>query len=286
MDEISHQVRSKSEDVSAGCSIFAANRSIGRVALAVGANATHTRRTQVREEGSLRVRFPNAAPHLLEAVIINTAGGMTGGDDFSIKISLGAGANLLAGTAAAEKIYRSTGPDSTIAVAIDAAEGSCCLWLPQETILFNKARLSRRIDVDLRGNASLVMAEAVVFGRSAMGETVQAGRLIDRWRVRRDGRLIFADSIRIDGAIGEKLAASAVGAGGVAVATVLITPGDEEKVAAVRALAGQYLGEVGISGWNGIALARLCARDGATLRHDLSTLLTALRTPLPRLWLQ
>lgn len=146
---------------------FAANRSTGRVAIAVGADAIRTRRTHVREEGSLRVRFPNGAPHLLEAVVINTAGGMTGGDDFSIKISLGAGANLLAGTAAAEKIYRSTGPDATIAVDIDATRDSRCLWLPQETILFNQARLSR--------NASLVMAEAVVFGRSAMGETVQAG---------------------------------------------------------------------------------------------------------------
>lgn len=286
MDEPLHQVQDTLRGLNAGRRVFAANRSTGRVALTVGADASRTRRTHVREEGSLRVRFPNAAPHLLEAVVINTAGGMAGGDDFSIKISLGAGATLLAGTAAAEKIYRSTGPDTTIAVGIDAAGDSCCLWLPQETILFNDARLSRRIDIDLASNASLVMAEAVVFGRSAMGETVQAGRLVDRWRVRRDGRLIFAESIRIGGAINEKLAAPAIAAGGIAVATVLVTPGDEEKVAAVRALAGQFFGEVGISGWNGIALARLCARDGGALRHDLSALLTALRTPLPRLWLQ
>jgi urease accessory protein len=273
-------------DLNAGRNIFAANRSTGRIALAVDADAGRTRRTHVREEGSLRVRFPNAAPQLLEAVVINTAGGMAGGDNFSIKISLGAGANLLAGTAAAEKIYRSTGPDTTVALAIDAASDSSCLWLPQETILFNRARLSRRIDIDLASNAALVMAEAVVFGRSAMNETVQAGRLVDRWRVRRNGRLIFAESIRIDGAIGEKLAAPAIAAEGIAVATVLRTPGDEEKVAAIRALASQYLGEVGISGWNGIALARLCARDGAALRQDLSALLTAVRVPLPRLWLQ
>ena len=286
MDERVHQVRNTVVNLKATRDVFAANRATGRIALAVAADDNCTQRTRVHEEGSLRVRFPNAAPHLLEAMVINTAGGMTGGDEFSIKISLGAGAHLLAGTAAAEKIYRSTGPNTTIALAINAAAGSRCLWLPQETILFSRARLSRRIDVDLASDASLIMAEAVVFGRSAMGETVQEGRLIDRWRVRRGDRLIFAESTRIDGAIGEKLTAAAVAAGGIAVATVLVTPGDEDRVAAVRSLADQFLGEVGISAWNGIALARLCARNGAALRHDLVILLTALGAPLPRLWLQ
>jgi len=266
--------------------VFAANRASGGVTLAVGAALGRTLREAVHEHGSLRVRFPNAAAGLLEAVLINTAGGMTGGDAFSVKLSLGPDSTLLAGTAAAEKIYRSTGPDTCVSVAIEAAAGSRCLWLPQETILFDNARLTRRIDVDLAEGASLLMAEAVVFGRSAMGEAVRQGRLIDRWRVRRGGRLIFADSVRLDGAIGDTLARPAVGAGAVAIATVLLAPGDEAKVAAVRALDDSFAGEVGISAWNGITVARLCARDGATLRHDLTALLAALGTPVPRLWLQ
>src|SRR5262252_3642455 len=100
---------------------IAANRAVGRIALRVGANGSRTRRVGVHEAGSLRVRFPNASRDLMEAVLINTAGGMTGGDDFSIRISLGPGAQLIAGTAAAEKIYRSTGADATIALEIDAA---------------------------------------------------------------------------------------------------------------------------------------------------------------------
>jgi urease accessory protein len=273
-------------DLTASADIFAANRAAGRIALTLGVSGGYTRRTRLYEHGSLRVRFPNSLPDTLEAVIINTAGGMTGGDDFAIKIALGAGASLLAGTAAAEKIYRSTGPDASIALAIDAAAGSRCLWLPQETILFNRARLSRRIDVNLAADASLVMAEAVVLGRSAMGETVDEGSLIDRWRVRRGGRLIFAESVRLDGAIGGKLAKPVVASGGIAFATVLVTPGDEAKVAAVRAIDERFLGEVGISTWNGITLARLCARDGAALRHDLAAILAALGTNVPRLWLQ
>jgi urease accessory protein len=244
------------------------------------------RRARVHEAGSLRVRFPNTTLERLEAVLINTAGGMAGGDDFAVKLALGPGACLVAGTAAAEKIYRSAGPDTTVSLDIQASPASRCFWLPQETILFDRARLSRRIEADLDDDASLIMAEAVVFGRSAMGEAVEEGRLVDRWRVRRGGRLIFAESIRLEGAVGAALAKPAVAAGAIAIATVLVTPAGDDVAAAVRALTDRFIGEVGVSAWNGLALARLCARDGATLRHDLTMLLTALGAPLPRLWLQ
>jgi len=265
---------------------LAANRARGEIDLTVGADGIGTRRVAVREAGSLRIRFPNAPPEMLEAVLINTGGGMTGGDAFSIRISLGAGAQLLAGTAAAEKIYKSTGANTAVKLAIDAADGSRCFWFPQETILFDLARLSRRIDVNMAAGATLMMAEAIVFGRSAMGEAVHEGHFTDHWRIRRGDRLLFAENVRLSGMIASKLARPAIAAGGVAVATVLAVPGDEEMVTAARARDELFLGEVGISAWNGIAVARLCASDGAALRHDLALLLSAFGAPLPRLWLQ
>jgi urease accessory protein len=265
--------------------IFAANRATGYIALSVAASAGRTRRTRVHEDGSLRVRFPNAASEVLEAVIVNTGGGMTGGDRFAVEIALAPGARLIAGTAAAEKIYRSTGPDAEMNVKLDIGDGAQLAWLPQETILFDRARLARRIDVDLSESGSLLMAEAVVFGRAAMGEAMVQGFFADRWRVRRGGMLVFADSARLDGAVAQKLAAPASAAGGIAIATVLVAPFDDGKLAAVRALADQFAGEVGISEWGGIAVARLCAKDGAALRHDLITVLAALGAQVPRLWL-
>lgn len=265
--------------------IFAANRATGHLALRVAASAGRTRRTRVHEDGSLRVRFPNAAGDALEAVIVNTGGGMTGGDRFAVEIALGEGAKVVAGTAAAEKIYRSSGPDAEMNVRLEVGDGARLAWLPQETILFDRARLARRIDVALATNASLVMAEAVVFGRSAMGEAMREGFFIDCWRVHRTGKLVFADSARLDGAIAAKLGQPASGAGGIAIATVLVTPAGDGTLAAVRALSEQFTGEVGISSWNGIAVARLCAKDGAALRHDLIAVLAALGAPVPRLWL-
>jgi len=270
------------DTVSASQQIFAANRASGRVALTVAAQGGVTRRARVQEHGSLRVRFPNAAD-ALEAVIVNTGGGMTGGDCFSIAMTVGEGGRLIAGTAAAEKIYRSTGPDAEMDMTLDVHAGGHLSWLPQETILFDHARLSRRIEIDLAEGASLIVAEAVVFGRAAMGEAMRDGFFTDRWRLRRDGRLMFADAALLDGAISERLSAAAVAAGGIAVASVLIAPAGEATIAAVRAL--EFAGEAGISAWNGLALARLVARDGAALRRDLIAVLAALGHGVPRLWL-
>lgn len=264
--------------------IFAANRAEGRIALRVEADGGITRRSRLAEQGSLRVRFPGPTARELEAMLVNTAGGMAGGDRFAVEIAAGPGAGLVVGTAAAEKIYRSTGPATEVGVTLTLCAGARLAWLPQETILFDRARLNRRIDIAMEEGASLVLAEAIVLGRSAMGETVVEGELVDRWRVRVGSRLVFAESLRLAGAIAETLAAPAVAAGGCAVATVLLVPGTEREVAAVRAQS--FSGEVGMSSWNGIAVARLCARDGAVLRRDLAAVLAALDAgPLPKLWL-
>lgn len=265
---------------------FAANRARGRIALAVAWRAGRTRRTRVHEDGSLRIRFLNADADALEAVIVNTGGGMTGGDRFAVDVALEEGANLVVGTAAAEKIYRSTGVDGKVNVTLTVGANAKLAWLPQETILFDRARLKRRIEIDLADKASLLMVEAVVFGRAAMGEAMAEGLFADHWRLRRGGALIFAEATRLDGAIAAKLAAAASAKGGIAVATVLIAPGDAATTYVVRELEAQFAGEVGISAWNGFALARLCAKDGAALRHDLILMLAALKTPVPRLWLQ
>ena len=116
-----------------------------------------------------------------------------------------------------------------IDVKLDVAAGATLAWLPQETILFDRARLTRSIEVDLAPDARLFLAEAIVFGRSGMGEAVEEGALFDRWRVRRGGKLIYAEGVRLDGPIAQRLAETAVAKGGIAVATVLIVPGQRRN---------------------------------------------------------
>jgi urease accessory protein len=238
----------------------------------------------VHEAGALRVRCPGSPAPELEAVIVNTAGGMAGGDRFGIDIAVGRDARLVVTTAAAEKVYRTLGPTTDVGVTLAVADGGALAWLPRETILFDKARLKRTIDVELAGDARLVLAEAVVFGRSGMGETLEDGLLFDRWRIRHNGVLAYAETLRLDGPVARKLKEPAVANGGIAAATIVLIPGDDADVAAVRALS--LRGEAGASAWNGLAVIRLVAADGAALRHDMLAVLPAIRgTALPRLWL-
>jgi urease accessory protein len=161
-------------------------------------------------------------------------------------------------------------------VRLSVAPAGKLIWLPQETILFQEARLRRTVEIDLAADASLLFVEAVVFGRTAMGETVTDGELFDRWRARRSGELIFADTMRLDGTIGATLARAAVAAGHCAMASVLAVPADADALNRARGLS--FCGEAGISAWNGFMLARLVASDGAAL-------LATLHGSLPRLWM-
>jgi urease accessory protein len=265
---------------------FAANRARGRIALAVAANGGITHRARVREEGSLRVRCPTSSGGELEAVILNTAGGIAGGDRLDLDITVAPGARLVATSAAVEKIYRALDVTAQVGVKLRVGAGGSLAWLPQETILFDRAQLVRDIDVELHQDARLILAEAIVFGRSGMGEVVSEGRLIDRWRLRRDDRLIHAEAVRLEGSIAAQLNRWAVAKGAIAFATVLVAPGDDGVAASLRAASENFSSEVGISAWNGLAAARLCAPSGAALHRDLVSLLTAARgAPLPRLWL-
>jgi len=265
--------------------VFAANRAVGRIALKAEYGRGITQRKRLHEAGGLRMHFPGARSRELLAMLINTAGGIAGGDRFDLDIAAGDQARLAVSTTTAEKVYRSLGPKALIGIRLSAGAAASLAWLPQETILFDGARLERTIDIELAPDARLVFAEAVVFGRTGMGEAVKHGLLFDRWRVRRGGALVFAESVRLDGAIAARLGEAAVANGGAAIATVLIIPGGAETLATLRALEPKFRGEVGISAWNGLAVARLCAADGAALRHDLIALLATLRAgKLPHCW--
>ncbi|MBV9560687.1 MAG: urease accessory protein UreD [Bradyrhizobium sp.] len=271
---------------SGASAVFDANRARGAVAFEVCLQDGVTRRGALHEAGSLRVRFPSPEDAGLSAVFVNTAGGIAGGDRFDVEIAVGAGARLTLTTAAAEKVYRALGAPAELNITLKVADDAALAWLPQETILFDHARLSRRIDIDLAEGASLLLCEILVFGRAAMGERLRQGSLVDRWRLKRGGRLVFAETVRLEGDIGAQLDRPAIAAGAGAVATALMVPGDEALVERIREVSDSFGGEVGLSAWNGFAMARFCAQDVARLRADMVAVLgRAAGRPLPRLWL-
>jgi urease accessory protein len=238
------------------------------------------------ETGGLRWRFPRAT-HPCEAVIVNTGGGVAGGDSYRIALALAEGAAVEATTTAAEKIYRSDGPPAGIATTLALAARARLNWLPQETILFEGARLDRTLTIDIAADAELLAVEMLVFGRLAMGEARVEALIRDSWRLRRAGRLIFADATRLDHA-GASLDRPACGAGARAVATILASaPNIEARLADLRAAvdsAGDGV-EAGATAFEGLVVSRMLSASPSRLRDAAIAAIVAVtgREP-PRLW--
>ncbi|MET7248028.1 urease accessory protein UreD [Methylobacterium sp. EM32] len=267
-------------------------RSIGHVALSVARMpGGATRVTDLAESGPLRLRLPRPEPGPMEAVLLNSAGGIACGDRFTIEAQLARHADLVLTTTAAEKIYRSDGPVTRLDVALTLEPGAALAWLPQETILFDGARLARSFSAEMAADARLTLFEALVFGRAAKGEVMRDGRLADSWRLRRAGRLVYADTFRLDGTIADTLARRAVAGGARAMATLLhLAPDAESRLDQARDLieaAGResLAVEAGASAWNGMLVMRLLGAEIGPLRLAAARILEGFRgRPLPRVW--
>ncbi|MCJ2095547.1 urease accessory protein UreD [Methylobacterium sp. J-072] len=268
----------------------ARQRSTGRVHLRAGpfGGAGPTRIIDLSESGPSRLRFPRGEG-ALEAVLVNTAGGVACGDAFTIALDLAPGADLVLTTTAAEKIYRSDGPVSRIENRVTLGEGARLAWLPQETILFDRARVRRHFDADLAEGAALLAVEIVAFGRAARGERIQAGLFADAWRVRRAGRLVYADSFWLDGPISDLLTRPAIGGGARACATLLdVADGAEGRLDEARVLLEQATTpgiEAAASAWNGHLVIRALSEAVGPLRGLVARVLASYRDrPMPRVW--
>lgn len=244
-----------------------------------------TRLDRLYQSGAAKVKLPDVfGGEPTQAVLINTAGGLTGGDRMSAEVILGENCRAVVTTQACERIYRSVGGSAEVTTRLSVGEGGRLDWLPQETILFDGAWLSRKLQADLAPNAELLLVEAVIFGRAAHGETIRSGLFTDRWRIRRGGKLLFADDLRFDWANAELLGRPAVLAGASATATILLAAADPSRhLEPLRSIIGQA---GGASCWNGKLLARLTADSGAALRRTLIPALLALLdgAALPRIW--
>jgi len=270
----------------AGPAVLQRTTGDGRIAVDRVAGGGH-RVARLRQAGAAKILCPrNHQDRAFEAVLLNTAGGLAGGDAMRWEVSAGRAAELRATTQTAERVYRSNSGDARVATCLHVAAGAALEWLPQETILFDGGRLSRTLSIDLAGDSRLLAVEAVVFGRRAHGERVRCGSLRDRWRVRCDGRLIFADNVRIDGDIATLLDRPATLGGAQAFATLLLAGPARAPVDELRAMLPEGDGlEAGASALPHVTVVRLIAAHGDILRPALAGLLLALRgAALPRVW--
>ncbi len=266
-------------------------RARGALRLGLGLRDGQTVLRDLYQSGCLKARLPRRenGAHT-GAILLNTAGGIAGGDTLSLAVRLGAGAAATITTQAAERIYRAL-PDSApsrIETRLSVAEGAALEWLPQETILFNAANLARRVEIDLAVGALFLGVEMLVFGRAASGEVLRAGAVRDRVTVRREGRLVWQDTLLLSGDIAGKLARPAIGGGAASSALLLfVAPQAEAFLDPLREAWAGMNAECGASAWDGMLIGRVLAANGALLRAAIVAGLASLRgaRPLPRIWL-
>jgi len=258
-------------------------RAVGSLSLSVKARGQVSCIDRFRPSGSLRATFPRGTD-ALEAVLVNTAGGLTGGDKFELDAHAGKGSHLVLTTQAAERAYRSAAGSAYVTSRLRIDACAKVSWLPQELIFFDGANLTRCLDIDIAERAELLVAEPVVFGRALMGEVVNEGAFRDCIRISRGGQTLYLDRINLDGNISARLAQAATMSAMTAVANVLyVGPSAEHHLAKARESLLATGGASLIA--PGVLAIRLVATDGYMLRAVLCPLLEALSgAELPKSW--
>jgi urease accessory protein len=259
------------------------------------------------QKAPCRVLFPTTEDdEPVQAVLLTTSGGLTGGDRTRVSVSIEPHARATVTTQAAEKIYRAlpdTG-DAVVQVEMQVGDGAWAEWLAQETIVFEGSRLRRLFAADVAATGRLLAVESIVFGRTAMGEFFNSGMLHDSWRIRRGGRLVWADalhldgtphldgSLQVDGNI-KALRAMPFGFGASAACSTILYAGADapQQLVEARRLLSDCTLPCGATSLDGIMLVRIMADDAAELRTAVMKLIAGIRQAaaslparLPRVW--
>lgn len=271
-------------------------RSSGAIRVSFKRQGSRTVLDRLYQDGCCKARFPRPEwTRPPEAVLINTSGGLTDGDRLSVDAAWQADTRALVTTQAAERIYRSREGVARISTTLEVGERAAAYWLPQETILFDAGRLDRTTDVWMSRDASLFAVESIVFGRAGMGETTASGRVFDRWRIRIDGMLVFADALRLDDSgnagLDRQLDRAAVMGDARAMATMIYVGEDAaSRLAGFRQALARCDVIGGASDLGPLVVARVVATSSQQLRAAIASVFEAVgddgrqNLQLPRVW--
>lgn len=247
---------------------------------------TQGRLVSLRQTGSAKVILPRCHGSAPEIVFLNTSGGLTAGDRLDYALELGAGDRATATTQTAERAYRADGTAARARLRLSVGARAQLCWLPQETILFDGAKLNRDTRIEMGPDAEILATETVILGRAAHGETLHRLEFADRRQVWREGRLAFLDPMKLNDA-GLQRAGNAALLGGMRALTTLLfaAPGAADALGTLRAELTEPDVEAAASCRGGVIVLRCRARDGWPLRRQVIRLVERLRPgALPRVW--
>jgi urease accessory protein len=250
-------------------------RAEGSCRILVGSSERVTRVMDVYQKSPIRVLFPRTdSPQVQEAVLVNTSGGVAGGDRLESSVTAMDNASITVTTQAAERVYCAINESAHITTILRACDAAKLAWLPQETIVFNRARVCRRTLIEVSSGSELLALEWLVLGRAAHGEKITAGNIMDSWRVKKDGRIVWADGFRATDDVFPHLSRRALLSDCTAVATLLyFGPDLEERLQFVRDLGSSLECQCAATLVGGLMVVRVAARVSCDLRDALRNLL-------------
>jgi urease accessory protein len=252
-----------------------------------------TRIAEVYQKFPIGLMFPRVGGDLVkEAVIVNSSGGIAGGDRLEVEVVALKNASVVVTTQAAEKIYRALDRPARVATKLKACGTAKLAWLPQETIVFNQARIRRQTEIDLCSGAELIALEWMVLGRTACGEKVASGHISDSWRIKKDGRLIWADGFRVSDEVFAQLHRKALLCDWKAVGTLIyFGPSLDARLRVLRDIAASLDCCCAATIVGAIIVVRVAAAAGSDLRRGLRSLLDQFSRELgpgpfgiPKMW--
>lgn len=268
-------------------------RAEGFVRLVLSGSENGTRIVDVFQQSPIRIMFPRTrSAGIEEAVLVNTAGGIAGGDRLESVVTALAGASVSVTSQAAERVYRALNEPAHIATKLKACAAAKLAWLPQETIVFNGGRLKRKTEIELSSGAELLALEWLVLGRTAHGEEVVGGEIADGWRVKKDGRLIWADGFRATDDVFARLQSRALLANFKAIGTLIyFGPDLDTRLQLMRELAPSLQCQCQATIVAGLLIMRFAAESSAELRNGLRAVLEQVGRALgsgtfrtPKMW--
>lgn len=256
-------------------------RAHGQIALTLCGNKLE----ELYQSGCAKLMLPKTYGEMTEAVMLNTSGGITGGDSLNVKIQVENGA-VVATSQTAERLYRSITESAKIEITLRAYNAATLHWLPQETIIFDGAELDRTVCLDMSADSKCLLAETIVMGREAMGEDIRVCHFTDNWRLYREGQLFHAESLRLTDRVAEIMAVTAGGNGARLLSTILYAGFDAEQMAGLlKSVVEACSSKCAMSCWNDRLVIRLMSPHPRFARADIKELLCALSgQPLPRVW--
>lgn len=259
-------------------------RAVGSVRLSTKLRGAHTVLDGLYQHGAAKAVFPRANRGMT-AVLLNTSGGVTGGDTFAYEAEAGAGTHLTLTTQACERAYRAQpGEVGQVRTTLRVHDGATLWWLPQETLIFDGCALERRLSCAITGTGRALIVEPICVGRLAMGEAQVSGLMADRIDITRNGAPLVRDGWRLSGDITAQMRSPACADGAAALVSLTYVGADAAAhLAPIRALLPASGGASLLA--QDVLVMRLIAPSGYALRGDLLPILDHLtRSEMPLCW--